>query len=100
MNIKQKIKVFKIINGRMMWYCVKYNVWVNNVGDYVYWEYNDFIWNCFLIIYIRFDGSKFLNIKSYGEILFDEVIVICYRFMFNDGKEYILIYKDGNLGNC
>ena len=32
MNTKQKIKAPKIINGRMMRYCVKYNVWVNTVS--------------------------------------------------------------------
>ena len=50
MNTKQKIKAPKMINGRMMRYCVKYNVWVNNAGDYAYREYNDPTWNCPLII--------------------------------------------------
>lgn len=40
-----------MINGRMMRYCVKYNVWVNNAGDYAYREYNDPTWNCPLIIH-------------------------------------------------
>lgn len=100
MNTKQKIKAPKIINGRMMRYCVKYNVWVNNAGDYAYREYNDPTWNCPLIIHTRPDGSKFLNTQSHGEIPLDEAIAICYRPMPNDGKEYILIHKDGNLGNC
>ena len=100
MNTKQKIKAPKMINGRMMRYCVKYNVWVNNAGDYAYREYNDPTWNCPLIIHTRPDGSKFLNTKSHGEIPLDEAIAICYRPMPNDGKKYILIHKDGNLGNC
>lgn len=100
MNTKQKIKAPKMINGRMMRYCVKYNVWVNNAGDYAYREYNDPTWNCPLIIHTRPDGSKFLNTKSHGEIPLDEAIAICYRPMPNDGKKYILIHKDGDLGNC
>lgn len=100
MNTKQKIKAPKMINGRMMRYCVKYNVWVNNAGDYAYREYNDPTWNCPLIIHTRPDGSKFLNTKSHGEIPLDEAIAICYRPMPNDGKKYVLIHKDGNLGNC
>ena len=100
MNTKQKIKAPQMINGRMMRYCVKYNVWVNNAGDYAYREYNDPTWNCPLIIHTRPDGSKFLNTKSHGEIPLDEAIAICYRPMPNDGKKYILIHKDGNLGNC
>ena len=100
MNTKQKIKAPKMINGRMMRYCVKYNVWVNNAGDYAYREYNDPTWNCPLIIHTRPDGSKFLNTKSHGEIPLDEAIAICYRPMPNDGKKYVLIHKDGNPGNC
>lgn len=100
MNTKQKIKAPKMINGRMMRYCVKYNVWVNNAGDYAYREYNDSTWNCSLIIHTRPDGSKFLNTKSHGEIPLDEAIAICYRPMPNDGKKYELIHNDGNLGNC
>ncbi len=100
MNTKQKIKAPKMINGRMMRYCVKYNVWVNNAGDYAYREYNDPTWNCPLIIHTRPDGSKFLNTKSHGEIPLDEAIAICYRPMPNDGKKYILIHKDNDLGNC
>lgn len=100
MNTKQKIKAPKMINGRMMRYCVKYNVWVNNAGDYAYREYNDSTWNCSLIIHTRPDGSKFLNTKSHGEIPLDEAIAICYRPMPNDGKKYELIHKDGNIGNC
>lgn len=100
MNTKQKIKAPKMINGRMMRYCVKYNVWVNNAGDYAYREYNDSTWNCSLIIHTRPDGSKFLNTKSHGEIPLDEAIAICYRPMPNDGKKYELKHKDGDLGNC
>ncbi|MGJ0550365.1 hypothetical protein [Phocaeicola vulgatus] len=100
MNTKQKIKAPKMINGRMMRYCVKYNVWVNNAGDYAYREYNDPTWNCPLIIHTRPDGSKFLNTKSHGEIPLDEAIAICYRPMPNDGKKYKLVHNDGNLGNC
>lgn len=100
MNTKQKIKAPKMINGRMMRYCVKYNVWVNNAGDYAYREYNDPTWNCPLIIHTRPDGSKFLNTKSHGEIPLDEAIAICYRPMPNDEKKYVLIHKDGNPGNC
>lgn len=100
MNTKQKIKAPKMINGRMMRYCVKYNVWVNNAGDYAYREYNDPTWNCPLIIHTRPDRSKFLNTKSHGEIPLDEAIAICYKPMPNDGKKYILIHKDNDLGNC
>lgn len=100
MNTKQKIKAPKMINGRMMRYCVKYNVWVNKEGNYAYREYNDPAWNCPLIIHTRPDGSKFLNTKSHGEIPLDEAIAICYRPMPKDGKKYILIHKDENLGNC
>lgn len=100
MNTKQKIKAPKMINGRMMRYCVKYNVWVNKEGNYAYREYNDASWNCSLIIHTRPDRSKFLNTKSHGEIPLDEAIAICYKPMPNDGKKYILIHKDNDLGNC
>lgn len=100
MKTKQKIKAPKMINGRMMRYCVKYNVWVNEKGDYAYREYNDPSWNCPLIIHTRPDGSKFLNTKSHGDIPLDETVAICFKPMPNDGKKYELIHKDGNIGNC
>lgn len=100
MKTKQKTKAPKMINGKMMRYCVVYNVWVNMEGTYAYREYNDPSKNCSLIIHIKADGSKYLNTKSHGEILLDEAVAICFRPMPKDGKKYILIHKDGNLGNC
>lgn len=90
----------KNINGRIMRYCQKYNVWINREGDYAYREYNNVSWNTPLVIYKKADGSKSLNTKSPGEIPLDEAVAICFNPMPNDGKKYILIHKDNNPGNC
>lgn len=95
-----KIKAPKEINGRIMRYCIKYNVWVNQEGNYVYREYNDPALNRSLVIHTRADGSKYLNTKSHGEIPLDEVVAICFKPMPKDGYEYRLIHKDGYIGNC
>ncbi|MFS2730018.1 hypothetical protein AAH079_02485 [Bacteroides thetaiotaomicron] len=43
-NIKKRL-FEKEIDGRRMRYCMKYNIWVNREGTYVYREYNVPSWN-------------------------------------------------------
>lgn len=97
---KSRQRFEKNINGKTMRYCQKYNIWIDREGNYAYREYNNASWNAPLIIYKRADGSKYLNPKSPGEIPLDEAVAICFNPMPNDGKKYILIHKDKNLGNC
>ncbi len=99
-NISKKQPFEKEINGRRMRYCIKYNVRVNREGTYAYREYNDPNFNGSLNIHTRADGFKYLNTKSHGEIPLDETVAICFKPMPQDGKKYILLHKDGNLGNC
>lgn len=74
MNKNNKKQTFeKEIDGRRMRYCMKYNIWVNREGTYVYREYKDPAWNHALQIHTRPDGSKYLDTKSHGEIPLDEV---------------------------
>ena len=72
MNKQQKPD--KIIDGRMMRYSAKFNVWVNSDGDYVYREYNNKDYNRPLIIHKRPDGSKYLNTTHPGIIELDELV--------------------------
>lgn len=98
--VKRNYKSPKNINGRLMRYSHKYNVWSNEKGTYAYREYNDPSLNCSLVIHKRPDGSKFLNTKSPGIIEVDELVADCFKPMPQDGKKYILTHKDGNLSNC
>ena len=90
----------KYINSWLMRYSVRFNVWVNIQGTYVYREYNDSSLNGPLMIYTRPDGSKYLNPKSPGTIELDELVANCWKPEPQDGKKHILIHKDSNKGNC
>ena len=98
-NIKKRL-FEKEIDGRRMRYCMKYNIWVNREGTYVYREYKDPAWNHALQIHTRPDGSKYLDTKSHGEILLDEAVAICFRIMPRDGRKYVPVHKDNDPGNC
>ncbi len=77
----------------------KYGIRVNWAGTRVYKEYNTTDWNRFLQIHTNVDGSKFLNVKP-KNVPLDELVADAYNPMPKDGKKYILIHKDGDLGNC
>lgn len=77
----------------------KYGIRVNWAGTRVYKEYNTTDWNRFLQIHTNADGSKFLNVKP-KNVPLDELVADAYNPMPKDGKKYVLIHKDGNLGNC
>ena len=77
----------------------KYGIRVNWAGTRVYKEYNTTDWNRFLQIHTNADGSKFLNVKP-KNVPLDELVADAYNPMPKDGKKYILIHKDGDLGNC
>lgn len=79
----------KLVNGKLMKYSPKYNVWVNCEGTYAYREYNDPNPNGSLKIHQRADGSKFLNTKSPGIIELDKLVADCFMPMPQDGKMYI-----------
>ncbi len=98
MNKQQKPD--KIIDGRMMRYSAKFNVWVNSDGDYVYREYNNKDYNRPLIIHKRPDGSKYLNTTHPGIIELDELVADCYVPKPQDAKKYTLVHKDNNKCNC
>ena len=98
-NIKKQ-PFEKEIDGRRMRYCMKYNIWVNREGTYVYREYKDPAWNHALQIHTRPDGSKYLDTKSHGEIPLDEAVAICFSPMPRDGRKYVPVHKDNNPGNC
>ena len=90
----------KYINNRRMRYSPNYNAWVDIQGTYVYREYNDPKLNGALMIRQRSDGSKYLSTKSHGDIALDKLVADCWNPEPQDGKKYIHIHKDGNLGNC
>lgn len=77
----------------------KYGIRVNWAGTRVYKEYNTTDWNRFLQIHTNADGSKFLNVKP-KNVPLDELVADAYNPMPKDGKKYVLIHKDENLGNC
>lgn len=89
----------KVIAGITMKYNMKFNVWVNLEGTRAYREYTKSEWNRFLQIHTNVDGSKYLDVHPQS-IHLDEVVAGCFNPMPEDGKEYKLIHKDGNLGNC
>lgn len=95
-----KFSFEKIINGRTMRYDRKDNVWVNKEGTYAYREYSDPNLNSALLIHTGIDGSKYLNTKNPGIIPLDKAVAICFKPMPQDGKKYVLIHKDRDLGNC
>ena len=99
-NINKKQPFEKSINGRIMRYAYKYNVWINKEATYVYREYEDSSLNRPLVIHTRADGTKYLDTKSHGKIPLDEAVATCFRPMPQDGKKYALTHKDSNLGNC
>lgn len=95
-NKKQPLDI--VVSGITLRYSVKYNIRVNWAGTRVYREYNDPSWNRFLLIHTNADGSKFLNVKP--NVPLDELVADAYNPMPKDGKKYILIHKDNDLGNC
>ena len=88
-----------VVSGITLRYSMKYNIWVNWVGTRAYRKYNDSSWNRFLQIHTDINGSKFLNVKP-KTVQLDEAVADAYNPMPDDGKKYILIHKDGDLGNC
>lgn len=97
---KRKYKLPKPINGCVLWYSARYNVWVNGEGTYAYREYKDPKLNTPLTIYQRKDGSKFLNTKKPQTIELDQLVADCFNPMPLDGNKYELVHKDGNIANC
>ena len=90
----------KKIKGILLRYSKKYNLWVNKKGTHAYREYQNHSYNSFLQIHIRYDGSKFLELKVPGIVELDELVADCYNPMPCDGKKYMLFHKDLNLQNC
>lgn len=88
-----------VVSGITLRYSMKYNIWVNWAGTRAYRKYNDSSWNRFLQIHTDINGSKFLNVKP-KTVQLDEAVADAYNPMPDDGKKYILIHKDGDLGNC
>lgn len=88
-----------VVSGITLRYSMKYNIWVNWAGTRAYRKYNDSSWNRFLQIHTDINGSKFLNVKP-KTVQLDELVADAYNPMPKDGKKYILIHKDGDLGNC
>lgn len=90
----------KKIKGIILRYSQKYNLWVNKKDTHVYREYMNKEHNKFLQIHIRYDGSKYISLTFPGIVELDELVADCYKPMPCDGKKYMLIHKDNNLGNC
>lgn len=90
----------KTINGILLRYNKKYNLWVNKKGTRVYREYKNPNYNRFLQIHKKGDGSKFLELMKPGNIKLDELVADCYNPKPRDGKKYTLVHKDGDLSNC
>lgn len=95
----KKIPLDIVVSGVTLRYSVKYNIRVNWAGTRAYREYNDPSWNRFLQIHINADGSKYLNVKP-KTVQLDEVVADAYNPMPKDGNKYLLVHKDGDLGNC
>lgn len=98
-RIYRKQPLDKTVKGVTLRYNMKFNIWVNRAGTRAYREYNDPSWNRFLQIHTNIDGSKFLNVKP-KPIPLDEIVADCFNPMPKDGKKYVLIHKDNDLGNC
>lgn len=96
----RKYKLPKSINGYVLWYSVRYNVWVNGEGTYAYREYKAPKLNTPLPIYQWKDGSKFLNTQKPQAIELDLLVADCFNPMSLDGNKYELVHKDGNIVNC
>ena len=90
----------KRIKGILLRYNQKYNLWVNKEGTRVYREYKNQDYNRFLQIHQNPDGSKYLELKSPGNVKLDELVADCYNSKPKDGKKYVLVHKDGDLENC
>lgn len=103
-SYKSKQPFEKTMDGKKVRHCIKYNVWVNRDGTYAAREYRNTIGGMYsrkLIIYTRADGSRFLDTQKPCIIPLDEAVAICYcRPKPSDGKNYVLVHKDGKLGNC
>lgn len=78
----------------------KYNVWVDKYGTTVYREYKNQSYNRYLQIHKRTDGSKYLSLIFPGTIELDLLVADCFNPKPRDGNGYVLIHKDGDLGNC
>lgn len=98
-KIYKKQPVDIVVKGVTLRYSMRFNIWVNWYGTRVYREYNDSTMNRFLQIHTNADGSRFLNVQP-RSVPLDELVADCFKPMPKDGKKYILIHKDGNLGNC
>ena len=88
-----------VVSGVTLRISKKYGMRVKWAGTRVYKEYNTTDWIRFLQIHTNADGSKFLNVKP-KNVPLDELVADAYNPMPKDGKKYVLIHKDGNLGNC
>lgn len=95
----KKIPLDIVVSNVILRISKKYGIRVNWAGTRVYKEYNTASWNRFLQIHTNADGSKFLNVKP-KNVPLDELVADAYNPMPKDGKKYILIHKDENLGNC
>lgn len=95
----KKIPLDIVVSNVILRISKKYGIRVNWAGTRVYKEYNTTDWNRFLQIHANADGSKFLNVKP-KNVPLDELVADAYNPMPKDGKKYILIHKDGDLGNC
>ena len=95
----KKIPLDIVVSNVILRMSKKYGIRVNWAGTRVYKEYNTTDWNRFLQIHANADGSKFLNVKL-ENVPLDELVADAYNPMPKDGKKYILIHKDGDLGNC
>lgn len=98
-KIYKKQPVDIVVKGVTLRYSMRFNIRVNWTGTCAYREYNDSTMNRFLQIHTNADGSKFLNVKP-KSVPLDELVADCFNPMPKDGKKYVLIHKDGNLGNC
>ena len=96
---QEKIALDIVVSDVTLRISKKYGIRVNWAGTRVYKEYNTTDWNRFLQIHANADGSKFLNVKP-KNVPLDELVADAYNPMPKDGKKYILIHKDGDLGNC
>lgn len=94
------MKKKQMIKGQMLRYSKNLNLWVNRKGTHVYREYKNQNYNKFLQIHQRTDGSKYLSLTSPGIVELDELVADSYNPKPCDGKEYILVHKDGHLWNC
>lgn len=90
----------KKIKNVLLRYSQKYNLWVNRKGTHVYREYKNSNYNRFLQIHQSLDGNKYLSLTTPGIVELDEVVADCYVPKPRGCNKYVLIHKDGDLGNC